>query len=1087
MGAKDRNFNRLMIATRAASRTRVVMPRDHGRCAIIGALLSVILFLSGCALTGSGNDLRPESTNLNITTSSLAAAQEQSSYQAAVSVSGGIAPYLWTVDSGSLPTGLTLTSATGEIAGSPTQGGTFNFSVQVCDSSSPLQSVTHSYSIVVSKPGSRPTLSITTGSMPTATVGSSYMMILGASGGTSPYTWKITSGSLPGGISLGTSTGKVSGTPKAEGTSSFTVRVQDSNDLTASAALRISVETSGSHSTLSITTGGMPSGMVGASYKVTLAASGGTTPYKWSITSGSLPAGLSLNSSTGLIGGVPSEQQSASFIVKVTDSAENTAQGGFSLNISAKGRGSTLTITTPLLPGGQVSKSYWATLTASNGRAPYTWSVVPALGVLPSGLSLNASTGTISGTPTKGGISVFTAQVADSSSPPKKAEQGLSITVATAADAGLDAYGGDVNHPCSSGATGYFYVHQDSSDKRWWFCDPTGNRFFMLAVQVVDESDADGYPDVLKNKYGDDHFGGFSQLLSRLESYGFNTVGDDSSWYALPIATPSGPGNPVQQPFIWQIHPSDGFKNPNYSFKDVVSLTSGAYTGYRTDSFPDVFDPNYINYANSGGPGPSPWGGSAPFPSFSALDASPWLLGVDLDDGDRTWGFKINDDPTSGVGPSTAWLVAADAPYEIYSGRFSRIYSDPVMHIKAELATWLQGTTDSGPGYTTISKLNAAWGSSYSTFGTAGVAVTGEVIGIGNGSTITFSHTLKHTVADPFSLAIVAGGTTVSGDCPWFDNISWELGSNNYDCGQGIPSGTGVFGAPTGSSVSGGTINYKTGALILTFSKPPAAGQVITVNYIYGGWPHALTGGTGLMDEDGTSPWFPSSFDLPDLLLPNPPRVDFDLDNFLGHMADQYFSTLSSAVRSKVPHHLVFTQEFLGAYDRPTILQHAGKYVDAVVVQDVDTSSQLVKAYQYANKPLFLDERFIANPDSQFSSYPCDSVDNPAYACQLTQAGRGSAYSKQMATDLALTGNDGYGFVVGWDYWEMTDKTSERQNFGLVTPLDNGYDGIEDRMGPQPCFPEITVPGYVCGKEPANHGDFVTSVTSANKLWLSLF
>lgn len=1087
MGSRDRNFSQLMIARSAASGVGVIAARTRRGFAVIGALLCVICCLSGCALSGSGSDLRPESASLNITTSSLAAAQEQASYQAAVSVSGGIAPYLWTVKSGSLPTGLTLTSATGEIAGSPAQGGTFNFSVQVQDSSSPLQSVTHSYSIVVSKPNSRPTLSITTESMPAATVGSSYMATLGASGGTSPYTWKTISGSLPGGISLGTSTGTVSGTPKAEGTWSFTVQVQDSNDLTASVPLRLSVDASGSHPALSITTGGIPAGVVGTSYKVTLGATGGTTPYKWGLASGSLPAGLSLNSSTGVIGGTPSEKQSASFIVKVTDSADDTAQAGFSLSVSANGTSPTLTITTPLLPGGQVSKSYWATLTASSGKAPYKWSIVSNPGTLPAGLTLNASSGVISGTPSKSGISVFTAQVTDSSSTPKKAQQNLSITVAAAGNSGLDAYGGDANHPCSSGATGYFYVRQDSSDKRWWFCDPAGNRFFMLAVQVVDESDAAGYPEVLKSKYGDDHYGGFSQLLSRLESYGFNTVGDDSSWYALPIATPSGPGNPVQQPFIWQIHPSDGFKNPNYSFKDVVSLTSDAYTGYRTDSFPDVFDPNYINYANSGGPGPSPWGGSAPFPSFSALDASPWLLGVDLDDGDRTWGFKLNSAPTSGAGPNTAWLVAADAPYEIYSGRFGRVYSDPVMHIKAELATWLQGTTDSGPGYTTISRLNAAWGSSYSTFGTSGVTVTGEVVGTGNGSTITFSHMLKHTVADPFSLAIVVGGGTVGGDCPWFDNVSWELGANNYDCGKGIPSGTGLIGAPTGSSVSGGTINYKTGDLILTFSKPPAAGQVITVNYIYGGWPRALAHGTGLMDEDGTSPWFPSSFDLPDLLLPNPPRVDFDLDNFLGHMAGQYFSTLSSAVRSKVPHHLVFTQEFLGAYDRPTILQHAGKYVDAIVVQDVDMPSQLVSAYQEANKPLFLDERFIANPDSQFSSYPCDSVDNPAYTCQLTQATRGLAYSKQMTIDLGLTGNDGYGFVVGWDYWEMTDKTSEHQNFGFVTPLDNAYDGIEDRMGPQPCFPEITAPGYVCGKEPANHGDFVTSVTSANKLWLSLF
>lgn len=1082
MGAKNRKTGWLRILKMRNGEAT----RSGEISAILWVFLCICLVVSGCALTGSGSDLRSSSA-LSIATSSLAAPQQQAAYQAVLTASGGTAPYLWSIRTGYLPTGLTLTNATGEISGSASKSGTFNFTVQVEDSSSPLQSATHSYSMVVSTASSRPTLSITTSSMPGGTVGSSYSTILGATGGTSPYKWTITSGTLPNGVSLNNSTGQVAGTPNQQGTSTFTIQVQDSNQLTAQKGLQIVVAGSGSGSKPTITTSGIPSGTVGASYKTTLAASGGTTPYSWAITSGSLPSGISLNNSTGVIGGVPTQQQNSSFVVQVKDSTQNTAQAGFSLNVTSGSSGSTFTITTSSLPVGQVSKSYYGSLAAANGKTPYTWSIVSNSGTLPAGLSLNSSSGVISGTPTKGGISVFTAEVTDSSSTPKKAQQSLSVTVAAAGNAGLDAYGGDVNHPCNSGATGYFYIHQDSSDKRWWFCDPAGNRFFMLAVQVVDETDAAGYPQVLKNKYGANEFGEFSQLLSRLSSYGFNTVGDDSSWYALPIATPAGPGNPVQQPFIWQIHPSDGFKNANYPFKDVVSLTSNAYTGFRVDSFPDVFDPNYVSYANSIGPGASPWGGSQPFPSMSALDASPWLLGIDLDDGDRTWGFKNSTTVGSGVGPHTGWLVAADAPYQIYSGRFDILYTDPVVHIKAELAKWLQQTADSGPGYTSISKLNAAWGSNYSTFGSSGTTVTGEVIGTGNGSATTFSHTFSHTVVDPFSVAIVAGGSTVSGDCPWFDNVGWELGSITYDCGQGIPSGTGLIGTRAGSPVSGGTINYKTGALIVKFSKPPAAGQVIAVNYIYGGWPHALTGGTGLMDEDGTNPWFPSDFHLPDLLLPNPPQVDLDLDNFLGHLAGQYFSTLTSAVRSRVPHHLVFTQEFLGAYDRPSILQHAGKYVDALVVQDVDTPAPLVSTYQYANKPLFIDERFIANPDSQFAAYPCATSTNPSYACQLTQTARGQAYSNQMNIDLGLTGNDGYGFVIGWDYWEMTDKTSERQNFGFFTPLDNAYDGIEDRTGVQPCFPEVTTPGYACGKEPANHGDYLTSVTSANKLWLNLF
>ncbi|HEV2488864.1 MAG TPA: Ig domain-containing protein [Candidatus Acidoferrales bacterium] len=727
--------------------------------------------------------------------------------------------------------------------------------------------------------------------------------------------------------------------------------------------------------------------------------------------------------------------------------------------------------------------SYNVSLTASGGSKPYTWSV--SSGSLPPGISLTGSTGQITGKATVSGSFPFTVQATDSSTPALSATQSLKINITTQG-ASSDQYGGDMNHPCPSAATGFFYTYQDTADKHWWFCDPAGNRFFMLAVQVVDEVDATGYSKVLTSKYGDDHYPAYSQLLNRLNAYGFNTVGDDSSWYSLAVQTPAGPGNPVSVPFIWQIRPSDGFKNTQFPFKDVVSLTSDAYTGYRVDSYPDVFDANYASYANSIGPGPSPWGNAQPFPSFSALDASPWLIGIDLDDGDRTWGFKNAHLPGSGVGPHTAWLVAADSPYQVYTGRWKILYSDPVMHIKKEFATWLQQTADSGPGYASIAALNAAWGASYSTFGTSGVAVTGEVVGTGDGTTTTFTHTLTHTVADPFSLAIVAGSSIVSGDCPWFDNIGFELHSDN-DCGVGIPAGTGLIGTPTGSPIAGGSVNYKTGALTIQFSTAPASGQPITVNYIYGGWPHALAGGTGLMDEDGTNTWFPSDFHLPDLLLASPPQVDLDLDNFLGHMAHQYFSTLASAVRAKVPHHLVFTQEFLGAYDRPVIFQQAGKYVDAVVVQDVDTPSQLANVYQLANKPIFLDERFISNPDSVFSADPCDSADNPSYTCQPTQLARGQAYATQMNTDLALTGADGYGFIVGWNYWEMTDKTSERQNFGLFSALDNAYDGVEDRTGSQPCSPELTLPGFACGGETANHGDFLSSVTAANNLWFKLF
>ncbi|HEV2178534.1 MAG TPA: hypothetical protein VGW33_15215 [Terriglobia bacterium] len=650
----------------------------------------------------------------------------------------------------------------------------------------------------------------------------------------------------------------------------------------------------------------------------------------------------------------------------------------------------------------------------------------------------------------------------------------LTLLSASRASAQLDQYGGDTADPCSGGATGYFYTAKDAVSQHWWFCDPAGNRFFMLGVEVVDYADASGYAKVMTSKYGDTGYDGFSGLLNRLQTYGFNTVGDDSNWYALPVKTNAGAGNSVKLPFIWQIHPSYGFSNSLYPFKDVISTLSAAYTGYRADPLGDFFDPNWTSYANygpTGTSGKSPWGASPPFSSFSALDASPWLLGVSLDDGGSTWGFMNATPPASGVGPHPGWMVAATTPNQVYAGRWKIVYPDTVMHSKQEWANWLQQTADSGPGYTSITALNDAWGANYSTFGSSGISVTGEVIGTGNGKTKSFTHTLKHKVVDPWSVAVLEGASTHTGDCPWFD----------YDCGNKITANTGLIGAIGG--VSGGTIDYRAGTLTVTFSTAPASGTAITVNYIYGGWPHGMTGGTGLLDEDGTNPWFPSDFHLPDLLNSNPPRVDLDLDNFAGHLAHQYFSTLQAAVKAKLPHHLVFSQNFLGAYDRPVILQQAGQYLDALIFEDVDDSAQLVTAYGIANKPAFLEERFIANPDSAFAAYACDSTDNPAFACQTTQQARGQAYTAQLALDLGLRGTDGFGFLIGWDYWEMTDKSSERQNFGLWSALDNAYNGAEDLSGSQPCAPEVTLPGYVCGLELQNHGDYLSAVAAANASW----
>lgn len=167
-----------------------------------------------------------------------------------------------------------------------------------------------------------PPLAVLTPSLPAATAGSPYTATLTAGGGIPPYSWSISSGLLPAGLSLNASTGGISGTPSGNGISEFTVKVTDSESVTATANLSIGVQSSA----LVITTAALPPATVGVPYSAQLQASGGIPPYSWQLTFGKLPAGLSLEANTGIISGTPTVYDSESFFALVADSnpAQNT-------------------------------------------------------------------------------------------------------------------------------------------------------------------------------------------------------------------------------------------------------------------------------------------------------------------------------------------------------------------------------------------------------------------------------------------------------------------------------------------------------------------------------------------------------------------------------------------------------------------------------------------------------------------------------------------------------------------------------------------------------------------------------------------
>jgi len=268
--------------------------------------------------------LAPSASPLVINTTSMPSATYGTAYNSTVTATGGTPLYTCSLASGSLPPGLALSASTCQIVGTPGSTGTYGFSVRVTDSGSPIQAASQSLSIVVgaaSAPAPTP-LSIATSSLPSGTAGTGFSATLVASGGTPGYTWSIGSGSLPGGLILSGTTGQISGIPSASGSYNFIVVLSDSGSPQQSTSKSLSISVvAPTVLPISITTTSLPSITVGMSYSVTLSATGGIQPYTWSLSSGTLPAGLTL-SGAGVISGIPTAEGTNSFTVQVIGSAQ---------------------------------------------------------------------------------------------------------------------------------------------------------------------------------------------------------------------------------------------------------------------------------------------------------------------------------------------------------------------------------------------------------------------------------------------------------------------------------------------------------------------------------------------------------------------------------------------------------------------------------------------------------------------------------------------------------------------------------------------------------------------------------------------
>jgi hypothetical protein len=176
-------------------------------------------------------------------------------------------------------------------------------------------------------------LAIATSSMPAGRVGTFYSAALKATGGLTPYRWSRTGGTLPGGLTLDSISGVVSGTPAAAGSSTFTARVTDAQAPPAAASRTLAISIAPRYAPLAITTASLPDARVGRDYRQTLQATGGLKPYAWSLASGSLPPGISGSASQGTLAGRPTKAGAWTFVVRVQDSQSPRASDTQTLRI----------------------------------------------------------------------------------------------------------------------------------------------------------------------------------------------------------------------------------------------------------------------------------------------------------------------------------------------------------------------------------------------------------------------------------------------------------------------------------------------------------------------------------------------------------------------------------------------------------------------------------------------------------------------------------------------------------------------------------------------------------------------------------
>jgi large repetitive protein len=642
----------------------------------------------------------------------------------------------------------------------PTAGSTTTFTLQVTDALGSVSPASSAFSLTINSG-----LTIA-GTPPTnGEVGTPYSASFSASGGMgSGYVFSLASGTLPAGLALSTA-GSLTGTPTASGTFGFTVAVVDGAGGRGQASHSIAVSDA-----MTAPTATFAGGMVGVSYtSAAPAAHGGLAPYVWSLASGSLPAGLSLNATTGIVAGVPSTASTSSFTLKVTDALGVVSPPSSAISVTID---QVLTISSGTYVLTVGSAANLTPAIASGGSGTFTnYAAINGTGTLAAlGLSFN-STGTITGTPTVTGSWTGSVVVTDSHGHTATSGQ-ITVYVDQPLSVSGTPAAGQVGSPYSyalavSGGTGTYPSYSVTN---------TTGTLAALGLSFSAGS-VTGTPSAS---------GTWSGTITVTDTHGTSKTSGSLTIKIDPALVISG-------------IPAQGNAGAAYSFTPAASGGSGSYASYAVTTTSGSLASLGLAFTTSTGkisgstPVAGSWSGTITVTDSDGNSATSSPLTVQI-----VGPLTISGTPTTGaiVGNAYSWTPAISggtAPYTV------------------------SYTTSSGP---TLTSMGLSFSSTTGTI--SGTPTSG---GVWNGTISATDATKTTVVSSALSLSVAGAAPTIVGGplkTPWAPNVAmpsttftatggvqpytWSLavGSTAVPVGVSISSSGVVSGTPT----TAGTYNF---------------------------------------------------------------------------------------------------------------------------------------------------------------------------------------------------------------------------------------------------------------------------------------